>query len=68
MRTHERLTVAVRERLDPPPPDDPRGEVATIASGRSERTPVGVFAAVAVVIAVVFAIALVAVVIAYVVS
>ncbi len=68
MRTQEMRDPAPREKLEPPAPDDPRGDLATIASGRSEWTPVGVFIGVAIVIAVVFAVALVAIAIAYVVS
>jgi len=49
-----------------PPPDDPRGELATVASGRSERTPVAVFAWVAAAVGVLFLVALVVVVVAYV--
>jgi hypothetical protein len=56
------------ETLDPPPADDPRGDLATVTSGRSELTPVGVFFGVAVVIGVVFAISLVATVVVYTVS
>lgn len=67
MRTTELQTPTGREKLEPPP-DDPRGDLATITSGRSEWTPVGVFIGVAIVIAVVFAVALVVVAIAYVVS
>ena len=46
------------------PPDDPRGQLATITSGRSESTPVGVFAWVIGAVAVLFVVALVLVVIA----
>jgi hypothetical protein len=67
MRTGEMQTPAAHEKLEPPS-DDPRGDPATITSGRSEWTPVGVFIGVAIAIAVVFAVALVAVAIAYVVS
>src|SRR5215813_5682256 len=43
MRTSDMRATSVRDQLDTSPPDDPRGDLGTITSGRSEWTPFGVF-------------------------